>query len=61
LAAKVAAKQAQKEKEQREQESASRGPIVPRKKKETKKDVSLDDLFSAGLSKNGKKNSKCVV
>lgn len=55
LAAKVAAKQAQKEKEQREQESSSRGPIVSKKKKETVKDDSLNDLLSSGLSKNGKK------
>jgi hypothetical protein len=53
LAAKVAAKQAQKEKEQREQECAIWGPIMPKKKRETKKDDLLDNLLNAGLSKLG--------
>jgi hypothetical protein len=57
LAAKVAAKQAAKEKEQLEESagSSSNGPIVPKKKKVAKKDDTLDDLLSAGLSSKGKK------
>ena len=56
LAAKIAAKQAAKEKEQQQQQgnSSNKGPVVP-KKKETKKDDSLDDLLSTGLSIKGKK------
>jgi hypothetical protein len=56
LAAKVASKQAAQEKEQLEESAgSSKGPIVPKKNKVSKKDDALDDLLSAGLSSKGKK------